>query len=161
VLRCPQITASNLPQTENHTLRIHCILSQSLALFVTVAIGNVPGAVAEDSTTTISLKPVPTGVVELINVLNNRGSVIERADGALMHVNGETYQLSTDGGRTWGDDQPLGSPFGALGAIRLQSGALAIYGGDTDKASYFSSSTDEETILFSVGDRSLYRAGRL
>ena len=124
-------------------MRIHCILSQSLALFVTVAIGNVPAAVAEDSTTTISLKPVPTGVVELINVLNNRGSVIERADGALMHVNGETYQLSTDGGRTWGDDQPLGSPFGALGAIRLQSGALAIYGGDTDKASYFSSSADE------------------
>ena len=79
-------------------MRIHCILSQSLALFVTVAIGNVSAAVAEDSTTTISLKPVPTGVVELINVLNNRGSVIERADGALMHVNGETYQLSTDGG---------------------------------------------------------------
>jgi len=81
--------------------------------------------------------PVPEGVVELTG-FSTDGSIVERKDGSLMLIQGggvvestqvaPTLRVSTDGGKTWNDPTPLKAEMGAAGVIRLQSGALAMYG---------------------------------
>ncbi len=99
-------------------------------------------------------RPVPEGVVELTD-LPVDGSIVEREDGALMLMYGggvwESGQeapecrVSTDGGQTWGEPVALDCQMGAGGVIRLQSGALGMYGtkGRERGVSYFCSSPDE------------------
>ncbi len=99
-------------------------------------------------------RPVPEGVVELTD-LPVDGSIVERKDGALMLIYGggvwesakeaPECRVSTDGGRTWGEPVVLDCQIGAGGVIRLQSGALGMYGtkGRERGVSYFCSSPDE------------------
>ena len=86
-------------------------------------------------------KAPPEGVVELTG-LPTRGGIVERKDGSLMLAGGESYRLSTDGGCTWGDEQPLDCPVPVGGVIRLESGALGAYG-TKDDSRCFASSVDE------------------
>jgi len=95
--------------------------------------------------------PVPEGVVELVGYSQN-GGIVELKDGSLMMGSGgswsqpgDNYRISQDGGRTWGGSQPLNAQIPANGLIRLQSGALAIYGKGEGWPPrwYFSSSLDE------------------
>ncbi len=88
-----------------------------------------------------TFRPVPEGVVELTG-FSADGGIVELNDGSLMLAQGYSYRISQDGGQTWGDAQPLNAEIGAAGIIRLQSGALAIYGKKGD-GWYFSSSPDE------------------
>lgn len=111
----------------------------------------------EEARTRPAFKPVPPGVVELTGVKSD-GGIVELHDGTLMLAQGggindqsaeaPAYRISQDRGRTWSTPQPLNSPIGVGGLIRLQSGALAIYGRKFAKGSspweyYFSASTDE------------------
>ncbi len=86
-------------------------------------------------------KPPPEGVSEIIGI-GNSGGIVELADGSLMLAQGSSYRLSTDGGRTWGETQPLNAPMGASGLIRLNNGDIAIYGKHGSNWC-FSSSSDE------------------
>ena len=85
-------------------------------------------------------KPVPEAVTEITG-LPARGGIVERKDGSLMLAYQESYRLSTDGGRTWGDEQPLDCPIPIGGLVRLQSGALGAYA--RKDGVLFSSSLDE------------------
>jgi sialidase-1 len=101
-----------------------------------------------------TLLPLPEGVVELTG-FSADGSVIEAKDGSLMLIQGggvfesgqegPTRRISTDGGKTWGEAQPLNAQMGAGGVIRLQSGKLGMYGGKSRErgAVYFSASPDD------------------
>ncbi len=89
-------------------------------------------------------KPLPGGVVEVAGIGAN-GGIVGRADGAVILAQGQTLRVSRDGGATWGDPRPLQAPFGAGGLIRLQSGALAIYGRTGGNYCFSSSDDDGET----------------
>ena len=65
-------------------------------------------------------KPVPPGVVELIN--QGIGSLVELKDGTLLSNNG---RRSTDGGFIWSKPQSFGEGVGGH-LVTLDSGALAI-----------------------------------
>ena len=76
-------------------------------------------------------KPAPDGVIEVIGVAGDEVSdLVELKDGSLMLVNGTKYRISTDGGQSWGQAQPLNceglGDAKDLSLIRLQSGALAL-----------------------------------
>ena len=87
-------------------------------------------------------KPVPEGVTEITG-LPTGGGIVERKDGSLMLAYQESYRLSTDGGSTWGDQQPLDCSIPVGGLIRLQSGALGAYGGARKDGVFFTASLDE------------------
>ncbi len=101
-----------------------------------------------------NFRPVPEGVVELLGFPAD-GGIVEREDGALMFIyGGGVYEsgldtprcrLSTDAGQTWGEPTPVNCEIGAGGVIRLQSGALGMYGTKARErgAYYFCSSPDE------------------
>ena len=86
-------------------------------------------------------KPPPEGVVEITGI-SAGGGIVELEDGSLMLAQGSSYRLSSDGGRTWGEAQPLNEQLGTSGLIRLHSGTLAIYGSKGGNWC-FSSSPDE------------------
>ncbi len=88
-----------------------------------------------------AFRPVPEGVVELTGFSAN-GGIVELKDGSLMLAEGGNYRISTDGGKTWGEPQPLNCEVGAGGVIRLQSGALGLYGGG--KGGWFFSSSQDD-----------------
>lgn len=104
----------------------------------------------------IFCKPVPKGIVELQGI-NASGGIVELKDGSVMFAEGggipesknpPWHRISKDGGKTWGHSQPLNSPISVGGMIRLQSGALAIYGrkgsqGEASPATCFSKSLDD------------------
>ena len=75
----------------------------------------------------VSRKPLPDGVVEIPDI-DASGGIVGLDDGSLMFAQAASYRISRDDGASWSDPQPLQAPFGAQGMIRLQSGALAIYG---------------------------------
>ena len=66
------------------------------------------------------------------------GGIVELKDGTLMLAQGgglvesghksSVYRISKDGGKTWSKPKPLACEIGVGGMIRLQSGALAVYG---------------------------------
>ena len=101
-----------------------------------------------------SFLPVPEGVVDLTG-FSTDGSIIEAKDGSLMLIQGDgvfesgqdapTRRISKDGGKTWSDPEPLKAEVGAGGVIRLQSGALAMYGGKSNAvgAVHFCTSQDD------------------
>ena len=68
-------------------------------------------------------KPPPAGVTELTGL--GLSSLVELQDGSLLGTNG---QVSTDGGQTWSEPRPFGEGIGGNGLVRLQSGAIALYG---------------------------------
>ena len=103
-------------------------------------------AEGQDDIDSISRKPLPAGVVQTINAVDNRGGIVQLKDGSWMLAEGKSYRISTDGGRMWSEQKPLNSPFSAMGLIRLATGELAIYGSEKDVACYFASSTDEGKI---------------
>jgi len=80
-------------------------------------------------------------VVEITGIRAG-GGIVELEDGSLMLVQGRPYRLCTDGGRTWGEAQPLNAPMGVSGLIRLNNGDLSIYG-KHGRNWCFSSSSDE------------------
>ncbi len=84
-------------------------------------------------------KPPPEGVIEITGIAA-AGSIVELKDGSFMLAQGSGYRISKDGGKTWGEGGPLA--WDTQGVIRLQSGALGLYGGSVDDR-FFSSSTDE------------------
>ena len=86
-------------------------------------------------------KPAPQGVTEVVG-LPTRGGIVGLQDGSLMLAHGGSVWLSTDGGRTWGEEGPSSCDVPVGGLIRLQSGALAAYG-THDGGRYFASSEDE------------------
>ena len=86
-------------------------------------------------------KAIPAGVRETIG-LSAQGGVVECADGSWLLVQADCRRRSTDKGRTWGEAQPLSAGIPAGGLLRLQSGALGIYG-RKDRITYFASSVDE------------------
>ena len=89
----------------------------------------------------ISRKPIPEGVLQ-IKGISAGGGIVELRDGSWLLAQSECRRVSTDGGRSWGEAQPLNCAIAAGGLIRLQSGALAIYG-SRDGSRYFASSMDE------------------
>ena len=99
----------------------------------------------ETQTDSIFRKPVPEGVEE-ITELPTRGGIVQLKDSSLMMATGESYHLSTNDGRTWTKEQPLNCEFPVTGLIRLQSGALAVYGtkGTKDDGGRFFASSDDE-----------------
>ena len=87
----------------------------------------------------VSRKPLPDGVVEIPDI-DASGGIVGLDDGSLMFAQAASYRISRDDGASWSDPQPLQAPFGAQGMIRLQSGALAIYGSkDENYCAAFSS----------------------
>ena len=108
---------------------------------VWMTVGVPQASLAQDQVISISQKPLPPGVFQSRGISAN-GGIIQLKDGSLMLANGRSYRLSTDGGRNWDQGHPLQCAIGAAGLIRLQSGALAIYG-RKDNAVYFASSMDE------------------
>ena len=96
---------------------------------------------ADKTANGISRKPIPEGVVE-VKGIPSEGGIVELADGSWMLSQGESRRTSEDRGRTWGEAQPLNCAVPAGGLVRLQSGALAMYG-SKDGGHYFASSTDE------------------
>ncbi|MFV1966248.1 MAG: sialidase family protein [Pirellulaceae bacterium] len=98
--------------------------------------------------------PVPEGVVELTGFAAD-GGIVEAKDGSLMLIQGgglfetgqtaPTRRVSTDGGKTWSAPTPLKADMGAGGVIRLQSGALAMYGtkGKLGGSCHFCTSPDD------------------
>ena len=106
---------------------------------------------AGDAGKNISRKPIPKGVVEIKGITAD-GGIVELKDGSLFLAQGGgindsakvpgNCRISKDGGKTWSDPRPLSAEIGIGGLIRLQSGALAIYG-RKDDGTYFASSTDE------------------
>ncbi len=74
-------------------------------------------------------KPPPEGVIEVLAGIGRSWSLVELQDGSLMAVGGSNYRISTDGGQSWGDSQPLGEGVSGNGIIRLNSGALALTDG--------------------------------
>jgi len=91
--------------------------------------------------TPVSRKPLPDGVLE-IQGIPQVGGIVGLNDGSLMLAQEDSFRISTDGGASWGDHQPLLAPFGVEGMIRLQSGALAICGRN-DANNLFAFSKDE------------------
>jgi len=118
------------------------LLPQLITCFsvVTLCVTNL--GKAADETSSISCIPLPPGVVQNVNAISNRGGIVELNNGSLMLAEGKSYRISTDGGRTWGDEQPLNCAIGVGGLIQLKSGGLAIYG-SKDETLYFASSMDE------------------
>jgi hypothetical protein len=96
---------------------------------------------SEDLAKTVSRKPIPEGVTEIIDIAEN-GGVVELQDGSWMLAQGRTCRTSVDQGRTWSEAQPSQCDIELTGLIRLQSGALAGYNG-TRGGTRFASSTDE------------------
>ncbi len=76
-------------------------------------------------------KQLPEGVVELVGVGASEGTgLVELDDDSLLLVAGMERRISTDGGASWGDAEPLncktmGRP-GNLSCIRTASGELAL-----------------------------------
>ena len=110
------------------------MLGAGLLLLAAAGAGTAPDE-------TLFRKPVPAGVFE-VKGISAGGGIVQRPDGTLMLAQGRSFWVSADGGRTWTAPKPLGSAIGAGGLIRLQSGALAIYGGKAG-GNYFSASADE------------------
>ena len=122
--------------------------------------------------------PVPDGVVELTkfadgSTVGTDGGIVERKDGSLLLMQGggipETgsaspvRRVSIDGGRTWSESAPVDSEIGAGGVIRLQSGALGMYGhkgGTPESRTYFSRSQDDGETWTSPVDVGAYRGFR-
>ena len=102
---------------------LHHLVGPIVAVMLIVAITSQGGA---DS---IFRKPPPEGVVEIIGV-GGSGGIVELTDGSLMFAEGRSYRISTDGGRTWGETQPLNAPMGARGLIRLNNGDHHLRGVD-------------------------------
>ncbi len=82
------------------------------------------------------------------------GTIVQRADGRLMLAQGNglfesvdrtVCRISEDGGASWGRAQRLRCPIGIGGMVRLQSGALAIYGRKSRRGEdyFFCSSKDD------------------
>jgi len=90
---------------------------------------------------TLSRKPLPEGVTEIRDITNS-GGIVALTDGSIMLARGDLCRTSTDGGQTWSEPQQLNCPIPVAGMIRLQSGALAVYG-IRDGGSFFASSTDD------------------
>jgi len=89
----------------------------------------------------VSRKALPDGVLE-IQGIEQVGGIVGLNNGSLMLAQEDSYRISTDGGASWGDPQPLRAPFHATGMIRLQSGALAICGRN-DASNLFALSNDQ------------------
>ena len=96
---------------------------------------------AQDEERSVFRKSTPAGVFEVLGVQAG-GGIVELNDGALMLAQDKIRRRSTDGGRTWGDPEPLNCEIGAGGLIRLQSGALAMYGSN-EQGTWFTASTDD------------------
>ena len=100
--------------------------------------------------------PVPEGMSEITDIPKD-GGIVALTDGALMlaHGGGEKgggqralARRSDDGGLSWGEPYELDCQVPAMGMIRLQSGALGVYGRRRDAPEggheyYFTSSADE------------------
>ena len=83
------------------------------------------------------------------------GGIVELADGRLMMASGSglnesvgrtTYRFSKNGGATWSKAKAVRFGMGIGGMIRLQSGALAVYGRKSKNSPniyYFSTSKDD------------------
>ena len=109
------------------------------------------------STSRPDIPPPPEGVIEHTSAEYEPitdGGIVELADGTLMLAHGDginesvgrtTCRISKDGGATWSKAKAFRCGMGVAGMIRLQSGALAIYGKETRKGEkfYFSSSKDD------------------
>ncbi len=104
-----------------------------------------------------TFRPVPAGVIEITG-FGADGGIVELKDGTLMLASGggindsskipAQFRISKDGGKTWGESQPLPSKIGVGGIIRLESGELAAYGRKTSQGAsqweyYYSSSADD------------------
>ena len=95
-----------------------------------------------DHRPTVFRKPVPPGVTEITDTYAD-GAIVELRDGSWMLAQGVGIRdggptkacgrLSTDGGKRWSHPQPLGTEIGVGGLIRLQSGALTMYGTKTSE----------------------------
>ncbi len=96
-------------------------------------------------------KPPPEGVVELVGVAGSGSALVELKDGSVMLVQGGSYRISTDGGLTWGDSQPLGEGVSGHGIIRLQSGALALSGDHEMRLSHDEGKTWGPALPFKWG----------
>ena len=91
----------------------------------------------------VSRKPLPEGVLEIPGIAQV-GGIVGLANGSLMLAQEDSYRISTNGGASWSDPQPLQAPFAAEGMIRLQSGTLAICGRDgANRLNLFAASNDE------------------
>jgi hypothetical protein len=91
----------------------------------------------------VSRKPLPEGVLEIPGIAQV-GGIVGLANGSLMLAQEDSYRISTNGGASWSDPQPLQAPFAAEGMIRLQSGTLAICGRDSaNRLNLFAVSDDE------------------
>ncbi len=115
-------------------------LYELLLVSVLVAI-SVLASIEQSQADGVFRKPVPEGVAEITGI-SAGGGIVGLEDGSLILAQGGKYRISTDGGLTWGEPQTLNEELGANGLIRLQSGALAIYG-TKDGNWCFSSSPDE------------------
>ena len=103
--------------------------------------------------------PLPEGVVELTkwpdgSMLYSGGGIFGRKDGSMVACVRESCRISTDRGRTWGEAHPLDCQVHCEGLIRLQSGALGLYGspggagrytGDVTRWCFCSSTDDGQT----------------
>jgi sialidase-1 len=99
----------------------------------------------------------PEGVIEHTSAEYepiSDGTIVQRADGRLMLAQGNglfesvdrtVCRMSEDGGVTWSRAKRLRCPIGIGGIVRLQSGALAIYGRKSRRgeAYFFSTSKDD------------------
>ena len=117
-------------------------------LMVLVAGVSVTGGTTA-SETRPEFRPLLDGVVELTGISVN-GGIVELKDGSLMLAQGSSYCISTDGGKTWGEPQTLNCEVGAEGVIRLNSGALGLYGGGKGDWKFSSSIDDGKTWTMPV-----------
>jgi len=78
--------------------------------------------------------PPPEGVTELVGIGSGEGtSLVELADGSLLLVEYGQRRISTDGGETWSDAEPLSTAgMSGTGILRLNSGALALSASGSD-----------------------------
>ena len=100
-------------------------------------------------------KSIATDVVEVSDEGGSDGDIVELKDGTLMLAQGggifeswhpgPVYRTSRDGGKTWTRSRPLSCDMGVGGMLRLQSGALAIYGRKTRDGAdlYFATSRND------------------
>ena len=122
----------------------HRTLVYLLALAVASVVSGQEVADSDAPPSRPAFRPVPPGVVEMTG-MSAGGGIVALKDGSLMFAQGTSYRSSQDGGRTWGEPIEFGSPVGVSGIIRLQSGALGVYGGGAAGWSFSSSPDDGKT----------------
>jgi len=95
--------------------------------------------------------PVHPGILEVTGI-GTDGGIVELRNGSLAMMQGggvyetdqvsPTRRISSDGGKSWGEPEPLECEIGVGGVIRLASGALGLYG-QKEGGTYYCSSTDD------------------